>query len=189
MSVVQENVSILEGAQVFRRLDASAGYWQVPLATESREVASFKTLLRRFLSKRLPFGVVTASEFFQCETLRILEGAQGQVCHKDHDLGFSKQRQEHDGSIREVLRRSQTAGVTLNAKKCVFAKDTLKFLAAAASHGSTKTRKVESIPSPRNVAKLSSFPGMVNHLANFLPHIAAKTKPVRDPQGRMLVPG
>ena len=37
-------------------------------------------------------------------------------------------RQEHDDHLREVFRRLQEAGVTLNAEKCEFAQSSVKFL-------------------------------------------------------------
>lgn len=87
MPTVEENLAKLAGATVFSKLDANAGYWQAPLAPESRELTTFITPVGRFQFKRLPFGIATAPEFFQREMLRILEGIQGQVCHMN-DINF-----------------------------------------------------------------------------------------------------
>lgn len=43
MPTVEENLAKLAGATVFSKLDANAGYWQAPLAPESRELTTFIT--------------------------------------------------------------------------------------------------------------------------------------------------
>ena len=44
----------LAGAQYFSKLDASSGFWQIPLHPDSAKVTTFITPSRRFCFKRLP---------------------------------------------------------------------------------------------------------------------------------------
>ncbi|XP_064486120.1 uncharacterized protein K02A2.6-like [Ornithodoros turicata] len=72
----------------------------------------------RYQFLRLPFGIATAPEFFQREMLRILDGLEGTVCHRDDILVYGKHEQEHDARLDAVLRRLQDSGITLNKDKC-----------------------------------------------------------------------
>ena len=51
----------------------------------------------------------------------------GVVCQMDDVLIFGKGLNEHDSRVDVVLKKLQTAGVTLN-DKCKFAQTTIKFL-------------------------------------------------------------
>ncbi|XP_049269086.1 uncharacterized protein K02A2.6-like [Rhipicephalus sanguineus] len=114
MPTVDECLAKLAGATVFSHLDARAGYWQVPLAKDSREYTTFITPVGRFQFLRLPFGISTAPEFYQREMLRILEGLDGVSCLQDDIIISGKTNEEHDTNLRVVLKKLEDAGVTLN---------------------------------------------------------------------------
>lgn len=46
----------LAGAKVFSTLDASSGFWQIPLDPDSQKLTTFITPMGRFCFRRLPFG-------------------------------------------------------------------------------------------------------------------------------------
>ena len=52
-------------ANFFSRLDASIGYWQIKVDEESSKILTFNTPFGRYKSKKLPFGILSASEVFQ----------------------------------------------------------------------------------------------------------------------------
>ncbi len=63
-------------AKVFSTLDASSGFWQIPLDPSSQKLTSFITLMGRFCFLCLPFGISSAPEIFQRLMTNLL---------KDHD--------------------------------------------------------------------------------------------------------
>ncbi|KAM7300946.1 uncharacterized protein ISCGN_016523 [Ixodes scapularis] len=128
MPTVDECLARLAGATVFSRLDARAGYWQVPLAEDSREYTTFITPVGRFQFLRLPFGISTAPEFYQREMLRVLEGLDGLACLQDDIIVSGRTMEEHDKNLHKVLSRLQQSGVTLNVNKCTFRQSKVKFL-------------------------------------------------------------
>ena len=68
--------------------------------------------------------------------------------------------------------------------KCEFCVTKVRVGHVASAEGiSTDSQKIEAIrnlPTPKNVAELSSFPSMINYVSKFAKHLANKTKPLRE---------
>ena len=73
----------MAGAKWFSKLDASSGYWQVPLDDTSANLTTFVTPFGRFKFTRLPFGVHSASEVFQGRVAEIIDGIEGARNYQD----------------------------------------------------------------------------------------------------------
>ncbi len=58
-------ISLGQGNKIFSSLDLHSGYWQVPLAPESREITAFSTLTGHFEWLRMPFGLKSTPITFQ----------------------------------------------------------------------------------------------------------------------------
>ena len=65
MPKVDTTLAQLTGAVLFTKLDANSGFWQIPLAKESRLLTTFITPYGRFCFNKLPFGITSAPEVFQ----------------------------------------------------------------------------------------------------------------------------
>ena len=70
---VEETLALLSGASVFSKLDANSGFWQIPLAPESRSLTTFITPSGRYCFNKLPFKISSAPELFQKRMKKILE--------------------------------------------------------------------------------------------------------------------
>ena len=125
---VEETLAQLTGTQVFTKLDANSGFWQIPLARKSRLLTTFITPFRRYCFHKLPFGITSAPELFQRGMNSMLSGLPGVLCFMDDVLFFTKNQAEHDTHLKAVLKRIKSAGVTLNSNKCEFSQSELKFL-------------------------------------------------------------
>ena len=62
---MEELTMEMKGAQYFTKLDASSGFWQIPLDESSSKLWTFATPFGRFRFCRLPFGIKSAPEVFQ----------------------------------------------------------------------------------------------------------------------------
>ena len=113
----------MNGAKIFSKLDIKKAFHQIPLAEESRNLTTITTHLGLFRYTRLHMGISCASEIFS-EAFRVmLEGLQGQVNMADDILVFGKSREDHLRNVREVLKRLEEEGLTLNREKCEFFKE------------------------------------------------------------------
>ena len=182
---VDDILAQMSGARIFSKLNANSGFWQIPLAKESRLLTTFLTPYGRYCFNKLPFGICSAPEHFQKRMNSILAGLEGVVCLMDDVLMFGKDKEEHNVRLTTVLQRIQEEGVTLNPEKCEFNKNQLVFLGHLIDHRGVqpdpqKTTAIVNMASPKNVGELRRFLGMVNQLRKFSKNIAEFTKPLRE---------
>ena len=62
MITLEEVTSQLSGAQYFTVLDATSGYWAMPLSKESSILTTFQIPYGRYRYLRIPFGICSAQE-------------------------------------------------------------------------------------------------------------------------------
>lgn len=185
LPAVEQVLAQLSGAKVFSKLDANSGFWQIPLAPESSALTTFITPFGRYQFHRLPFGITSAPEHFQRRMVDILSGTTGTVSMIDDVLVFGKNQEEHDRNLTHALRRIERAGLTLNSDKCEFSKSSISFLGQVINGSGIhpdpqKVAAIKKIPAPKTVSELRRVLGMTNQLSKFIPHLADKTKALRD---------
>ena len=128
MPKVDDTLAVLSGATIFSKVDPNSGFWQIPLAPQSRPLTTFITPFGRYHFNKLPFGISCAPELFQQWMNWILEGIDGVVCLVDDILIFGATRQEYDARLLAVLQRLEAPEATLYLAKCEFHKSSIKFL-------------------------------------------------------------
>ena len=77
---VDEVLAQLSGATTFSKLDANSGFWQIPLADQSRSLTTFITPYGRFQFNKLPFGITCAPELFHRRMSQILSRLERVLC-------------------------------------------------------------------------------------------------------------
>jgi len=170
---------------VFSKLDARMGFWQIPLATESRNLTTFLTPFGRYRFTRLPFGICSAPEHFQRRLYEILNGLEGCVNLMDDILVFGQSIQEHNIRLNKVLRRLSENNITLNKEKCEFGKSSVVFLgheisAEGIKPDINKIKAVLDMPPPKNIHELRRFFGMYNYLTKFVNNVSQKSQSLRE---------
>ena len=185
LPAVEQTLAQLAGAQVFTKLDANSGFWQIPLSTDSSLLTTFLTPFGRYCFNRLPFGITSAPEHFQRRMSALLDGIEGVVYMMDDVLVHGKDQDQHDDRLLKVLQRLETAGLALNKEKCKFSQRQVKFLGQMVDRmgvhpDPAKVKAIQDVPIPKNVGDVRRFLGMVNQLGKFSPRLAEKTKPLRE---------
>ena len=175
----------INGSKRFSKVDANSGFWQEKLAEDSRLLTMFITPFGRYCFNRMPFGVKSAPEHYQKRMSQELEGLDGVVSLLDDVLIHGKDQAEHDARLHAALKRLETAQITLNEDKCEFSKQEIQFAGYIINEQGIKsdpekTEAVKQMDTPQNVGDIRRFLGMVNQLGKFIPHLANKTKPLRD---------
>ena len=185
MPSVEHTLAQVSGANVFSKLDANSGFFQIPLSQESRLYTTFITPFGRFCYNRLPFGITSAPEHYQKRMSRILTDQPGSLCQMDDILVYGVNEKEHNRCLFRVLQKLSDSGVTLNEDKCIIAKPEVPFLGQLLGKDGIKSdpeklRAITEIERPSNVKDVRRILGMVNQLGKFIPNLAEMTKPLRD---------
>ena len=107
------------------------------------------------------------------------------ICLMDDILVFGKTQLEHVQRLADVLKRLESANVTLNPNKCVFNKTSVKFLGhmidrTAVKADPAKTEAICRMSAPSSVSDLRRFLGLVNQLGKFSPNISELTQLLRE---------
>ena len=69
----------------------------------------------------------STQEHYQKKMNQILEGIEGQISSIDDVFIHGKTQAEHDRRLKDVLKKLESAGATLNAEKCAFSRREVKF--------------------------------------------------------------
>ena len=175
----------LAGAKVFSALDASSGFWQIPLDPDSQKLTTFITPMGRFCFRRLPFGISSAPEIFQRLMTELLSGHEGVVVVMDDILVYGADEEEHNRRLNAVLQTIRRSGLKLNKAKCQFNKSEIGYFghiisAEGMKPDKSKVSAITDMPSPNNVGELRRVLGMINYLGRFLPGLSTVLHPVTD---------
>ncbi len=129
------------GNKVFSSLDLSSGYWQLPMAPESREITAFSTPNGHFEWIRMTFGLKGAPLTFQRTMNNIFGDMLGSsiYIYLDDIIIASKDMTSHMDTLQKVLKRLQEVGLKLELTKCEFPKPRIKFLGHEVDEDGTHT--------------------------------------------------
>jgi hypothetical protein len=98
----EEITSRLAGAKYFNMLDATSGFWQMPLDEDSSYLTTFNTPFGRYRFTVVPFGLTFAQEVFRRtvhEQFRYLPGCETDI---DDILIWGRTIEEHDRNLERV---------------------------------------------------------------------------------------
>ena len=181
---IEEVRQDLDKGKVFSKLNLKWGYHQIELTGVSRNITTFITHTVLFRYKRLMFGISSVPEKYQQVVQQVLQGLDG--CHNisDDSIVHGETQDEHDGRLREVLRRLSVHGLTLNKEKCQFSMSELTPMGHVLSEKGVsveddEVRAVAEFREPKNASEDRSFLGLVNFSARFILHLSTLSKPLR----------
>lgn len=182
---IDECKSKMQGARLFSKLDASSGFWMMPLDEESSKLCTFGTPLGRFRFLRLPFGISAAPEIFHAEMVRLFGDIEGLIIYMDDFLIYSSNASEHRKILETVLERAKNVGLRFNKNKSKFFQEEIKFVGHVFNSNGVKPDpdQVEAIlkyPQPKDVKELQSFLGMINYLNPFIKNLSERNKNLRN---------
>jgi hypothetical protein len=167
----------LQGAKIFMKLDLRWGYNNVQIKEGDEYKTAFRAKCGLFETLVMPFGLTNAPAAFQHFMNDILRDMLDTkvVVYLDDILIFSKNKEVHEGDVKEVLRRLLQNQLFCKLSKCSFHVDTVDYLGLVISPQgiSMEERKVQAIrewPVPQNIKQVQSFLGFANFLQRFIPN-------------------
>lgn len=173
-----------QGCTIFSRADFTMGYHQLLLSLESRDITSFITHTGIYRYKRLVQGANSALEEFQHVIGDLFKQHKMIANISDDILIGGRDKEEHDNNVKICLEILKENGLTLNQEKCVWGVPEVTFFghtlsAEGIKPTGNKVDAIQAFPPPRNRKQLSSFLGLINFLAKFVPNLSSETEPIR----------
>lgn len=120
----------LREATIFTKFDLRAGYHNVRIKEGDEWKTAFRTKEGLFEWLVVPFGLTNAPAAFQHFMNDILRDLLDVyvIVYLDDILVYSKRKEDHEGHVREVLRRLREHHLYLKISKCFFGVDTVPYL-------------------------------------------------------------
>ena len=158
----------------FSVIDLASAFNKLFLDEESSQLLTINPRKGLFRSKRLCFGVKTATSQFQRVKDSILSGIKSVMVRVDDILvATSGGVTPHMEVMKEVFGRLAKHNVKLNGLKCQFFPAQVKYMGHILSKEgispvNSKLDAIRLAPRPTNVSQLRSFLGMLNYCTKFI---------------------
>ena len=157
----------------FSKIDLANAYNQICLSPDSQKKLALSTHKGVLLQKRLPFGIKSATGYFQEIMEQLTQNLRGVAVYFDDILVSGDNAKDHLMNLRALFKRLEENGLRCNREKCVFAQVSIDYLGhTLSSRGIAKGSKVDAIlemPTPKNISTLKSFLASVQFYSKFLP--------------------
>ncbi len=163
---IDNYIDSLGAAKNITKLDLLKGYWQVPLTERAPEISAFVTPDSFLQYTRMAFGLRNAPATFQRLMFLVLGNVHN--CNVIYSFSWA----EHLSTLYDVFHRLSAASLTLNLRKCEFAKALVTYLGKQMGNGQVrpldgKIAVVLEFPVPTTRRKLHRFLGMVGYYRCF----------------------
>ena len=139
-----ETLDSLISAAYFSTFDLTSGFWQVPMAEESKQFTAFMLgSMALFKSDRMPFGLCNAPATFQ----RLMQNCLGELnlmyclIYLDDVIVYSKTPEEHLQRMHVVFDHLHEHGLKLKPTKCDLFRTELIYLSHHVSKDGVKPSK------------------------------------------------
>ena len=174
--------------QWFGKMDLTDGYFQMPLAVNSRENTAFITSHGLYEWTRVPIGLKNAAAYFQeVITQEVLAGLVMHTCevYIDDVAIHATSEEQFLQRLEEILLRFRKHNVKLQGKKCEFGLTEIEILghvidSTGVTFSYEKLRGVDDTLLPTTGTKLLSFLGLANYFRDNVRNIHEHEGPLRQ---------
>lgn len=176
----------LAKSTVYSKMDAKHGYWGIHLTEDSSKLCTFQSPAGKYRFLRLPFGLKVSQDVFQSKMDRILQDAgEGIVGIADDVIVFGRTEQEHDAALHRLMKAATNHRLIFRLEKSAIRQTSINFFGLIWSQKGMqpdpkKCDNIRSKKSPVNAQELLSFLGLIQYLSPFIPHLASRTKLLRQ---------
>ncbi|XP_060084332.1 uncharacterized protein K02A2.6-like [Ylistrum balloti] len=184
MKTIDDIIAEIPNANVFSKLDARSGFWQLKLDAESTKLCTFNTPFGRYSFTRLQFGINSAPEVYQRAVSSMISDIEGCEAVVDDNLIWGESMAEHNEHFVKVLDRVQENNLKLSEDKCRFRQSSITYVGHVLSSEGVKpdeekVRAVREMKRPMTKKELQTFLGFVQYMAKFIPNMSEISAPLR----------
>ena len=184
---IDELFDRLHGAKVFSKLDLTSGYYQIAVKPKDRYKTAFRTRYGHYEFNVMSFGLTNAPATFQTLMNDIFRDLLD-VCvivYLDDILVYSKNKEEHEQYLRQVLQRLKDNQFYARLSKCTFFTNSIEYLGHIVDGdglrpNSQLVQALMDFPQPRILKELQSFLGLANYYRKFIANFSNIALPLTD---------
>ena len=176
---LDDSLAALNGSKFFSTLDLTAGYNQIPMHSNSKELTAFITSNGLYQYKVMPFGLSNRPATFQRFMDAVLAGYKWKflIVYLDDICLFHSNFDDHIRDLKLVFDRLRESKLFVKPSKCHFCQSKIKFLGHIVTNEGImpdpgKVEAINKIPIPTNVTKLQNFLGITGFYRKFIPNYA-----------------
>ncbi|QRV85329.1 Retrotransposable element Tf2 protein [Ceratobasidium sp. AG-Ba] len=165
----------LRGAKIFSKFDLKWGYNLVRIREGDEWKTAFKTRYGLFEYLVMPFGLTNAPATFQHFMNDIFRDILDVyvIIYLDDILVFSKNKEDHEKHVREVLSRLQKHHLYCNLAKCFFSVEEIDYLGLIVSPEGIRVDPAKVVKAinwsiPSKVVQVQEFVGFCNFYRTFI---------------------
>lgn len=177
----------LSGSRFLSSVDLEAAFWQIPLEEGSKQKTAFTIPQRgHYQFKVVPFGLSTASQALSRVMNYLFINLEPRVFAYLDDLVIATNSfEEHVELLKEVARRLDTAGLTINTEKSTFCRRSLKYLGYVLDENGwnvdkEKTEAISGFPTPTSKKQVQRFLGMAGWYRRFIRDFSKTAAPLTE---------
>ena len=182
----QEDIKAkMSGKKIKSKLDCRSSFWQLKLAEASRHLTVFECNGKLYRYRRMTMGIKTAQGELNAALRPLLQDIPD--AHHIHDdiIIASNNMKEHIQALNQVFKVIRSSGLKMNASKCEFGKDTIKFWGMIVGPDGVKpdpekVEVLEHLEPPQNKDDLRSFLCMMQSNSDFIPNFAKISAKLRE---------
>jgi len=185
LPLITELLDRLKHAKIYTVLDLLGAYNLLRIKPGEEWKTAFRTRYGLFEYCVMPFGLCNAPASFQ----EFINDVLGDLlddsvsAYLDDILIFSKNVDEHEAQVKEVLRRLRKYGLVVKLEKCIFSANEVPYLGFIVGPGyvrmdPTKIASVLEWPTPASVLDIQIFLGFANFYRRFIRSFSRIAKPI-----------
>ena len=169
-------------AVVFCKMDCLHGYFQIPLAVESRDICTFVSPFGTFRYCVAPMGVPSSSDEYNRRSDSALAGLEGVYKLVDDILVVAANYEELFTRVEAVLNACQKNNITLKKSKLEMGSEVTFSGFRVSSDGIRPTEEriicIRDFPVPENRKILKGFLGVARYIGHMVPDLAMAAVPL-----------
>ena len=172
---IDELFDRLHEAKIFSKLDLISGYYQIAVKPKDHHKTVFRTRYDHYEFNVMPFELMNVSATFQILINDIFRDLLD-VCvivYLDDILVYSKNKDEHEQYLRQVLQCLKDNQLYARLSKCTFFTNSIEYLEHIVDEDDLRpnpqlVQALMDFPQPRILKEFQSFLGLANYYRKFI---------------------
>ena len=187
---IADLIQRIGNARIISTFDAKGAYWQIPVRSDHQWLTAFVWDGGLYEFTRAPFGQKGSGNTFMRAVQEVLRPIRQFTDSYVDDMSvFSDNWRHHLGDLDSFLQTIKKSGLTLNLRKCHFAKSEVKFVGHIVGSGRrrpdpAKLSAVNKMKAPETKKQVRQMMGLFSYFRDYIADFARLAKPLTDLLGR-----